>query len=74
MNLHHKSLAIDAVEFKFDKDRKGFFAGYASMFNGTDSYGDTIMPGAYKATLMDRERPVQMRWNHWGPVLSLIHI
>jgi HK97 family phage prohead protease len=70
MNLQHKSLAIEAVEFKFDKDRKGFFAGYASMFNGIDSYGDTILPGAYKGTLSERERPVQMRWNHWGPVIG----
>lgn len=71
MELQHKSLAIESVEFKFDREgKKGVFSGYASMFNGVDSYGDTIMPGAYKDTLANRERPVQMRWNHWGPVIG----
>lgn len=46
------------------------FAGYASVFNGIDSYGDMIASGAYKATLANRERPVQMRWNHYGPVIG----
>lgn len=70
MNLHHKSLAIEAVEVKFDQGREGVFSGYASMFNGKDSYGDTILKGAYHDTLMNRERPIQMRWNHWGPVIG----
>ena len=65
-----KTLAVDAVEFKFDEARKGFFSGYASKFNGVDSYGDTILPGAYAATLTNRHRPIQMRWNHFGPVIG----
>lgn len=46
------------------------FSGYASMFDGLDSYGDTIKAGAYKNTLMDRDRPIQLRWNHYGPVIG----
>lgn len=46
------------------------FTGMASTFNGVDSYGDSIMPGAYKATLERRDRPVQMRWNHFGDVVG----
>jgi HK97 family phage prohead protease len=65
-----KTLAVEAVEFKFDEARKGLFAGYASKFNGVDSYGDTVLPGAYAQTLSNRSRPIQMRWNHFGPVIG----
>lgn len=65
-----KTLAVEAVEFRFDEARKGFFSGYASKFNGVDSYGDTILPGAYAQTLENRQRPIQMRWNHFGPVIG----
>ena len=65
-----KTLSLETVEFKFDEARKGFFSGYASVFNGVDSYGDTIVKGAYAKTLSDRQRPIQMRWNHFGPVIG----
>ncbi len=65
-----KSLGLEAVQFKFDEAREGFFSGYASKFNGVDSYGDTILPGAYAKTLTSRQRPIQMRWNHFGPVIG----
>lgn len=67
--MERKSLELHAVELKFD-DAGRKFSGYASVFNGLDSYGDTIMPGAYKATLVDRQRPIQLRWNHYGPVIG----
>lgn len=70
MTIEHKSLSLDAISLKFDEARKGFFSGYASKFNGVDSYGDTILPGAYKKTLKKRERPVLMRWNHYGPIIG----
>ena len=65
-----KNLSLDSVRFKFADDKPGVFSGYASVFNGVDSYGDTIMPGAYKGTLEGRDRPIQLRWNHWGPVIG----
>lgn len=68
--MQTKLLSLQAVEFKFDGD-KGVIEGYASTFGGKpDSYGDVIAPGAFKNTLVDRERPIRMRWNHFGPVIG----
>lgn len=55
--------------FKFNEET-GTFEGYASVFDGEDSYGDTVLKGAYEKTLQERERPVRMRWNHYGPVIG----
>lgn len=69
--MQHKLLTLDATAVKFaDEGTSHAFAGYASVFNGIDSYGDMIAPGAYRKTLKNRERPVQMRWNHFGPVIG----
>lgn len=67
--IEHKLLDVRSAEFKFDGET-GEFEGYASVFNGVDSYGDTIAPGAYKNTLGTRERSIKMRWNHFGPVIG----
>lgn len=64
-----KQLNLDAAELKF-AGAAFSFSGYASMFGGVDSYGDTIEPGAYKNTLQNRERPIRMRWNHYGEVIG----
>jgi len=69
MTLKRKNLSLDSVDVKLAGDGR-HFSGYASVFGGVDSYGDTIMPGAYKATLEDRSRPIAMRWNHFGPVIG----
>lgn len=68
--MHHKLLTIDQIGVKFAGAKEGQFAGYASVFGGIDSYGDTIHPGAYELTLKSRQRPVQMRWNHYGEVIG----
>ena len=68
--MEHKQLALKATELKFGTDGNATFSGYASVFDGVDSYGDTIAAGAYKRTLADRERPILLRWNHWGPVIG----
>jgi HK97 family phage prohead protease len=68
--MERKLASVDTIELKFDEARKGFFSGYASKFNGVDSYGDTIIPGAYKKTLKKRTRPIALRWNHYGPVIG----
>ena len=57
------------MQFKFNEE-SGTFEGYASVFGGVDSYGDTVVVGAYKNTLENRERPVRMRWNHYGDVVG----
>jgi uncharacterized protein len=69
MKTEYKLLDVQTTEFKFDGET-GEFEGYASVFNGVDSYGDTILPGAYKNTLKKRDRSVKMRWNHFGPVIG----
>lgn len=67
--MKYKHLNLAATGLKFNDDERTI-EGYASKFNGVDSYGDTIMPGAYAKTLEDRERPIRMRWNHYGPVIG----
>lgn len=48
--MERKTLLLSDCEIKLAGD-VGRFSGYASVFNGIDSYGDTILPGAYKETL-----------------------
>lgn len=67
--MEYKQLKLDASQFEFDDDER-MIRGYASVFNGVDSYGDTVVKGAYMDTLENRERPVRMRWNHFGPVIG----
>jgi uncharacterized protein len=68
--MQTKHLNTSALELKLDSTSGMKFSGYASKFDGVDSYGDTIKRGAYKSTLQDRERPILMRWNHYGPVIG----
>jgi HK97 family phage prohead protease len=69
MSIERKLLSLDITGFKFDGE-SGEFEGYASVFGGKDSYGDTIQKGAFAKTLENRNRPVRMRWNHFGPVIG----
>lgn len=66
----HKLNAVETVDFKFYEGKQGLFSGYASVFGGVDSYGDTIMPGAYANTIVNRERPIQLRFNHEPGVIG----
>jgi HK97 family phage prohead protease len=68
--METKELALQQTQVKMGAEGNLKFSGYASVFNGIDSYGDMIMPGAYKNTIVDRERPIQLRWNHYGPVIG----
>lgn len=61
--MEKKLQSLESCEFKLDAE-SGIFSGYASKFNGIDSYGDTILPGAYAETLKNRQRPVAMYFNH----------
>lgn len=66
-----KLLNLDTAGLKFANSGEArTFSGYASVFNGLDSYGDMIAPGAYAKTLENRDRPIRMRWNHFGPVIG----
>lgn len=46
MDYLNKQIELQDVELSVD-GQPGTFRGYASKFNGIDSYGDTILPGAY---------------------------
>jgi HK97 family phage prohead protease len=59
--LIQKSISLTDVQLKMD-DEIGQFSGYASKWNGVDSYGDTILKGAFSDTLA-KSAP-KMFWNH----------
>lgn len=58
----HKLMNFASCEIKTSD--AGMFEGYASVFDGLDSYNDTILKGAYKETLVNRKRDVAMYFNH----------
>lgn len=67
--METKRLGLESLELKFVGDEMKF-SGYASVFGMVDSYGDTIDPEAYEKTLAERDRPIRMRWNHYGEVIG----
>lgn len=61
------TLSLNDVCLKAKGDGGYEFEGYASKFNGVDSYGDTILPGAYKKALKELKaagRSPKMFFNH----------
>lgn len=60
--LLRKSLSLTDCDIKMDGD-SGRFSGYASVFGGVDSYGDTILKGAFETTLRRDGRP-KMFYGH----------
>lgn len=57
-----KTIQFAAATLKVDGD-SGRFSGYASVFGGVDSYGDTIVKGAFESTLRANGKP-RMFYNH----------
>lgn len=45
-----KNIQLKDIDLKFEGESRKF-SGYASVFGGNDSYGDTVMPGAFTKTL-----------------------
>lgn len=62
--LLRKHLSLNDADLKMDGDT-GRFAGYASVFGGVDSYGDTIVKGAFASTLRDG-RPMMFLEHAWA--------
>lgn len=60
--LLRKTLSLSDVRLKAEGDA-GTFSGYASVFGGVDSYGDTIVKGAFASTLRTHGLP-KMFFNH----------
>jgi len=79
MNIQRKNIGLKDIELKFASN--GGFSGYASVFDGLDSYGDTIEKGAYRGVIEQIQRGgmnmPKMFVNHksWEiPVGKYIHI
>ncbi len=47
--MQRKNISLGEMEVKFAAN--GGFSGYASVFGGVDSYGDTIVAGAYQGVI-----------------------
>ncbi|WKB52304.1 HK97 family phage prohead protease [Eleftheria terrae] len=60
--LLRKTLSLNEVQLKAEGEG-GTFSGYASVFGGVDSYGDTILKGAFASTLRQHGLP-KMFFNH----------
>jgi uncharacterized protein len=60
--LVRKTISLSDVSLKMDGD-SGKFSGYASVFGGVDSYGDSIIKGAFESTLRQNGKP-KMFFNH----------
>lgn len=60
--MFKKTLAFNETEVKFVGE-KGKFVGYASVFDGVDSYGDTIKAGAFQNAIKRGKLP-KMFENH----------
>lgn len=69
-------MPMERLEFKFATDdvgQSGEFSGYGAVFGNVDSYGDVIVPGAFKATLKDWKAqkslpPMLLQHGGWGMV------
>lgn len=62
--LLRKTLQLSDVSLKLRGDT-GLFSGYASVFGGTDSYGDTIVKGAFESTLRTNGKPKMFFGHAW---------
>lgn len=68
-----KTLSLVDVSLKSEGD-SGRFSGYASVFGGVDSYGDTIVPGAFAESLQKNGQPklyLEHSWKLGGALLPI---
>lgn len=65
MQLLRKTLSLSDVSLKMSGD-SGTFEGYASVFGGVDSYGDTIVKGAFSYTLTKNGLPKMFYGHDWS--------
>lgn len=62
--LVKKTLSLSNCQIKLEGDA-GKFSGYASVFGGVDSYGDTILRGAFDYTLRNNGKPKMFYGHQW---------
>lgn len=63
--LLRKAISLSNVDLKMEGDT-GRFAGYASVFGGTDDAGDTIVRGAFASTLRTHGLPKMYLEHAWA--------
>ena len=63
--LLRKHLSLSDVTLKLSGDA-GSFEGYASVFGGVDTYGDTIVKGAFDSTLRQNGLPKMFFGHDFG--------
>jgi len=61
--LLRKTLSLSDVKLTKAAGSAGRYSGYASVFGGVDSYGDTIIKGAFESTLRANGKP-KMFFDH----------
>lgn len=59
----HKDFKFSLNDVKADAD-DGTFTGYASIFGVKDSWGDVVMPGAFKRTIKAHKGMFPLLWYH----------
>ena len=57
---------LEHCHLKFAANDKGEFEGYASVFNGVDSYRDTILPGAFAESIKAGTPKMFINHDSWG--------
>jgi HK97 family phage prohead protease len=62
--LERKQFSLADFQWLGDTANPGGFAGYASVFNEVDAYGDTIVRGAYATTLHKWLSDGFIAWGH----------
>jgi len=67
-NNEVKTQKLELCEIKIDKNGKGRFSGYAATFNNVDSYGDTLLPGAFADSLSDTWPKMFLNHDIWFSV------
>lgn len=55
-------MEIKSLALELKADDQGMVEGYGSVFGGVDTYGDTIEPGAFAASIAKRKP--KMLWQH----------
>ena len=79
VRLDPRSLEAQALEPIKALEETGEFTGYGSVFGNVDSYGEVVMPGAFKKSLAEHRRNKtrpKMFWQHdsYSPIGSWLEM
>ena len=71
--LLRKNLSLSDVKLT-KAEGAGRYSGYASVFGGVDSYGDTIVKGAFASTLRNNGTPKMFFDHDWSMPIARIDV